>query len=335
MENSKYIKQYINESSYSSFIFSKVITNRDYDSFNRNIRNRMNLLERSSDSVVNTKGNKMNLSERSVYKENTQNDLEYKIIGMRLIYYISDSFVPSTKYIIYCKNNNNKIEIILDSDNEIMQIRKTNNFKFITMICSKNIYIDINNLSNINAYDILSKNIHIFNKTIKHKEKRPVWIFGGSYNNAIKYFGKKMKSYSIDENKILPTVITSNSIIMSSYSSDLNITIEDIKKNCIGNNEYIFVGFEKIINKNISLLSKMCYIKYVYIFTGERNVGKRYISTIFNGKSVYETIYSETLPNIMDYDFVIINSEFRFTYNDIINRYKGNNIFVSVHFTRI
>lgn len=286
------------------------------------------------------------------YKVNIKRNREwndsykYKIIGAKTIYYISEFLIPSTKYIIYCKNiNEKKIEITLGVN--ILHIKYVTQFKNITMIPNKNIFIDIqilysiNNLS-FNPYSELINNIIIFNKTVKHKDTRPVWIYGGSYTKGINYFRKYIKSFSIDENKILPDIIACDTIIMSNI---LPVTLNNIKNRCIGNNEYIFVGFEQIKitnkitnknkNKNNFFLSKINLCKHVYIFTGDKNIGKRHIAHRLNTDNIYETKFSYVLPNEMKYDIVIISPNSEFTYLDIIDKYDGNYIFISVHFSKV
>ena len=285
----------------------------------------------------NTENNWNAMEVSRYFPESTkENTYKYKIIGAKTVHYISELLIPHTKYILYCKNiNDKKIEIIIGVNT--LHIKYITEFKNITMIPNKNIFIDIQVLYNINnhsynPYSELINNIMLFNKTLKHKDNRPVWIYGGSCKKGINYFRQYIKSFSIDENKILPDIIACDTIIMSTI---LQITLNDIKNKCIGNNEYIFVGFEKIRIKNNSLLSKINSCKHIYIFTGDKNLGKRHIAHSLNTDNIYETKFSLVLPNELNHDIVIISPNSNFTYLDIIDKYNGNYVFISVHFSKV
>ena len=304
-----------------------------------------NWKEHITSLILSDSKNKCNISEEKIshkvhMKKNREQDdsYKYKIIGAKTIHYISELLIPSTKYVLYCKNTNEeKIEIILDLNT--LHIKYITEFKNITMIPNKNIFVDIQILYNINniaynPYSELINNIMIFNKTLKHKDNRPVWIYGGSYKKGIDNFRKYIKSFSIDENKFLPDIIACDTIIMNTI---LPITLNDIKNRCIGNNEYIFVGFEqiKIKIKTNSFLSNINSYKYIYIFTGDENLGKRHIAYSLNTENIYETKFSSVLPSKMNYDIVIISPNSEFTYLDIIDKYNENYVFISVHFSKI
>jgi hypothetical protein len=223
------------------------------------------------------------------YNDNTEYNsiYNYRVFGLKVIHYISKTYLPKTKYILYCKNSsNNKLELILgentikmksiDNPNDANDVNDANDandtndanyvddidyieyientciqkniyhsniLKNMTMICSKNIYINIKYIHNINPYQMLKNNLNLFIKTPKHKDKRPVWIYGGTYIKGIDYFRKYIPSFGLDDYDILPTFIACNTIIMS---SNPYIKIQHIKNKCIGNNEYIYLDFNII-----------------------------------------------------------------------------------------
>ena len=260
---------------------------------------------------------------------------KYKIVGFNVHHYISHMLTHDKNYIIYGINKQgNKIEITFG--NNILEIKNIEEYKLITMIPKKNIVIDLLMLYNqqfrMNQYDKFIKNIHNFTKTEKYMDKRPVWIFGGSYQKGIEHFRKYINTFSIEENGILPDMIACNTIIIPNNS---NVTVNKIKERCIGDNEYIFVGFEKI-RTDKTFFSKIHRHKYVYIFTGEHNLGKHYIAQYFHTKTVYEAKYLYFLPSEMNHNIVIINSDSFISCENIINRYNNDNyVFISVHFSRI
>jgi len=300
----------------------------------------------------------VSLPEQELFHKNDCSRYTYKIIGATSIHYISDNLTQCIKYVLYCKNKyDEKIEIIIGIN--MLHMKHVTQFENITMVPNKKIFINIQLFYNsyfFDPYEELINNITIFNKTMKHKDLRPIWIYGGSCEEGIDFFKESIKSFSIDKNEILPDIIACDTIIIGTSG----ININDIKKRCIGNNEYIFVGFENIIKKE-HFLPKYGSAKNVYIFTGDKYLGKRHIAYNLNKKitnnkiecaslfynnvcfkenkiepcDVYETKGSSVLPNKMNHDIVIISPDSKFTYLDIIEKYNGNYNFISIHFSKI
>lgn len=89
-------------------------------------------------------------------------------------------------------------------------------------------------------------NMDLFVKTIRAKEKRPVWIFIGESNIGKSYLSslmsQKLTVYETDSNQTLPDVLTESIIVVGNkYKFD----ISDITKRIFGESEIIYVNFSK------------------------------------------------------------------------------------------
>ena len=86
-------------------------------------------------------------------------------------------------------------------------------------------------------------NMYLFEKTIRAKEKRPVWLFYGNSNLGKSFLSDKMiylTKYETDSNKELPTTITESIIVVG---NKYKFTIDDIKNRIFGEYELILVNF--------------------------------------------------------------------------------------------
>jgi hypothetical protein len=89
-------------------------------------------------------------------------------------------------------------------------------------------------------------NTEQFEKTIRHRENRLVWIFKGKSNVGKSFLANKLKKmtiYETDYNAILPDEIIEDVVVIG---NKYNFTIEDIKKNIFGNFNLILVDFKEL-----------------------------------------------------------------------------------------
>lgn len=262
-----------------------------------------------------------------------------KLIGINVIYFVSN-METKTKYILCCLDNDFKRKQIILS-NDIIEIKTVEKFNGLTMIPKYFIEIpnfENNELINMNieeyiksCYDLML-NDKLFKKTIRYKDKRPVWFIGGSSKNGKKYISKKLNlsKFMLNKHDFLPDLIECDIIVLSENN---RYPIEDIKKRCIGNNEYIYIDIEEKISSYPRLFFSRC--RYIYIFIGESNIGKTHISQNLEGVDIYETDSSPILPDKMISNIIILGKRYIFDIDDIISRYNKNCIFIYVEFSKI
>lgn len=262
-----------------------------------------------------------------------------KLLGIKINHYISN-MESYTKYILcFISINGDKKQIIYDTkiNNDIsFYIKNVESFNGLSLIPTELISIPFfdNNYDNIDDFiKIILLKLHSFKKTIRYKDKRPIWLFGGSSKNAKRFISSKtnISKFDLYEHNFLPDLIECDIIILNDNKYDIN-SVNNIKKKCIGNNEFIYVNFEEIYYSNSPL-----YIfrkkQYVYIFIGDTNLGKSYIAHSLQNLTVYETDENNSLPDFLDHNIVIINKSTQIDIEDIMSRYNGKNTFFLVEFS--
>jgi len=182
-----------------------------------------------------------------------------RIIGLRVIHKPNK---PDEYLINAVLSDNSKIEIYLSND--FKTSKKVSKFRGYTFILFKSPIIPDLEIgqssysSEIFNFDEKSFNIDLtkFEKTVRYKEKRPVWLFKGPSNMGKSFIAEhcSLKSYETDMSDKLPDEIDADIIVIG---NKYKYSIEDIKSKCIGNNEYILVEFSSIEENN-----KIKYLKY-------------------------------------------------------------------------
>lgn len=87
-------------------------------------------------------------------------------------------------------------------------------------------------------------NMDLFKESVRHKEKRPVWLFEGNSNLGKSFLASKLKDlfvYETDSNETLPESIIADVIV---FGNKYPHNIADIKSRIFGEYELIFVGFK-------------------------------------------------------------------------------------------
>lgn len=272
-----------------------------------------------------------------------------KLLGIKLLHYVHFMETYTRFILCFITNNNEKKEIIINNINNkdkslyIKTVLLFDDFSLIPNTLLELPDIDFNNIdtyidTNIDINKIVYEFIHtyilkcnIFTKTIKYKDKRPIWLFGGSCAKAKKYISSKtnISKFYLDEYNFLPTLIECDIIVLDDNET---YNIDNIKKRCIGHNEFIKVNFyEKITS--ISPRYFFYKKKYVYIFIGTSNLGKSYIANSLNELSIYEIDSNINLPDEL-YSNIIIIGDSNIDINDVISKYYGNYRFFYVEFYR-
>lgn len=89
--------------------------------------------------------------------------------------------------------------------------------------------------------------------------------------------------------------------------------------------------FFKLAKKNDRVLEK----RPVWIFKGDSGLGKSYISSyLVEFKSIYETDSSETLPNVIYDDIIVLGNKYNFSEEDIVSRLYGDVEVIKVNFSK-
>ena len=104
------------------------------------------------------------------------------------------------------------------------------------------------------------------------------------------------------------------------------------KMSCDGGDSYYPSGY---ISVNMGLFKETKRIKHkrpVWVFIGKSNVGKSFIGSHLRGLSVYETDSSDTLPEAIEADVVILGNKYRFTTQEIDERIIGEHELCIVSF---
>jgi hypothetical protein len=269
-----------------------------------------------------------------------------KLLGIKLVHYVHFMETYTRFILCFITNNNEKKQIIINNINNkdkslyIKTVLLFDEFSLIPYDLLELPDLDLNNIdTNIDLNNIIYEFINIyifkynsFTKTVKYKDKRPIWFFGGSCNKAKKYISSKtnISKFNLDEHNFLPTLIECDIIVMDNNEI---YNINDIKKRCIGHNEFIKVNFEEKITP-ISHRYIFYKKKYVYIFIGTSNLGKSYIANSLEGLSIYEIDSNINLPDKLDANIIIIGGKNNIDINDIISKYYGNYTFFYVDFNR-
>jgi hypothetical protein len=253
------------------------------------------------------------------------------ILGIKIIYYVYNIEFKK-KYLIYCLYNNKQRILITINDNQI-NVENIDFFNEYTLIPTIKIEFPIKYF--INNHKSFEFKFELFKdkfkKTKRHKDKRLVWFYVGP-SNSKEYIleNTDMSCFDLVKHNFLPDLIECD-IIITEEEIKSNFSYDEIKKRCIGDNEYIIVYFNKI-NDNIKKYWYKRY-NYVYIFNGDKYTGKRYIANKIKNMSIYETDSNYILPNNLKENVIIIGNKYKFTINDIMSKYKGNNIFINVEFS--
>jgi hypothetical protein len=262
-----------------------------------------------------------------------------KLIGINFIHYVSN-METKTKYILCCLDDClNRKQIILNND--ILEIKNVEKFNGLTIIpkyfieipdfeSHDSLNMDINDFIK-SCYDLIL-NHNLFKKTLRHKDKRPVWFFGGSSKNGKKYITSRLNlsKFLLNKHNFLPDLIECDVIVLGENNK---YQLEDIKKRCIGENEYIYINIEEKVSSYARLLFSRC--KYIYIFIGESNIGKTYISQHIENVDIYETDSSSILPTKLTQNIIILGQRYIFDIDDIISKYNKNCVFIYVEFQKI
>jgi hypothetical protein len=253
----------------------------------------------------------------------------YSIIGFRIKYYFNNLNNHSTKYIFCIRNSQNK-SFEIHGSNDILEIHEVSFFQGFTWIPKKRILIpEITNLLEVSndvfSFDLINGikvNTDLFRKSLRHKEKRPVWLLLGE-NKYIYQLTKNMimSIYNTNLSETLSSEIISDIIIIGEQKY---FSIDEILLNCKGDNEYIFVNFTMYKNNDSN--------ENIFLFTGPSNMGKSYLSH-YTEFSVYETDSSSFLPSIIDDRIVSIGKKYNFDINELISKFVYVNNYIIVDFT--
>jgi len=87
-------------------------------------------------------------------------------------------------------------------------------------------------------------NMKMFNETVRHRIKRPVWIFQGESTTGKDILAHKLKKLNIfetDSVKVLPDVIIEDVVVMGDQN---DFQLEDVKKRLFGDVDVIVVDFK-------------------------------------------------------------------------------------------
>jgi len=87
-------------------------------------------------------------------------------------------------------------------------------------------------------------NMDLFTETLRHKEKRPVWIFKGKSNKGKSFISGKLKDvtvYETDSSKDLPEVIKETVIVLG---NKYKFKVKDIKERLFGEVDVCIVKFK-------------------------------------------------------------------------------------------
>ncbi|QWU14233.1 hypothetical protein SAMN04487895_101523 [Paenibacillus sophorae] len=88
-----------------------------------------------------------------------------------------------------------------------------------------------------------SVDMDLFIQTIRHKDKRPVWVFKGSSNRGKSYIAAHINGlevYETDSQETLPDSITSDVIVLGNKNT---YTIDELEPKIFGNYELHIVDF--------------------------------------------------------------------------------------------
>lgn len=185
--------------------------------------------------------------------------------------------VVMEKHIICAKDENNKkYEIVLSEDQgvcgsgwttaswghiELNEVERFNGFTHkpvkpleIPAINDEKDYID-NDVFHL-SYDggdgyypsgYYSVDMSLFKEGIRHKEKRPVWVFSGDSNTGKSFLSGKLNDltvYETDSSEQLPDEIHADVIVLG---QKYDFTVNDVGERIIGEHELIPVYFNPVI----------------------------------------------------------------------------------------
>jgi hypothetical protein len=105
---------------------------------------------------------------------------------------------------------------------------------------------------------------------------------------------------------------------------DITIKNEVFELSATGGDYYYPSGYYTI---NMNLFEETVRAKDkrpVWIFKGESNSGKSFLSHKLSGLTVYETDVSDTLPDIIKEDVVVIGNKYKFDIEDIKSKLFGD-----------
>lgn len=218
----------------------------------------------------------------------------FTIIGLRYFYHSSGKMTY-----IFCAIDSNGKRLEIHVNDEIQVIYQNCGYTWIPKSRFK-----IDSLKDILLY---CNDIDInFTKTIRHMEKKPVWIFIGLYN---------VISPILNTLALSVFDITKHNFNGKISSDIIYAGLNDYSELCSEDYLYITVNFK--VNRIISAAER----DYIYIFTGNSNIGKSYISHK-TSLLVYETDQSPILPDKFDndYDIIVIGNKYLFDIDSIISK---------------
>lgn len=263
-----------------------------------------------------------------------------KIFGIKVRYYVK-SMNFQIKFILCCLTDK-KEKIAIEIDEHDLKINKVSSFngfslipKSFSNISISDTYINDSDGILVNKdlyYRYLLNNIDVFSKTMKYKEKRPVWFFKGSNSKAKNYIADKtnISKFYIDKYNFIPDLIECDIIV---FPDNYVVPDNTFTNRCIGNNEYISVSFETKMNNNIKYMFRNK--RYIYIFIGEPNIGKKYIANSL-GLEIFETDKYTVLPERIEENIIIMGKTKVYDIDlDIIPRFRGDCRFIYVEFNYI
>lgn len=139
------------------------------------------------------------------------------------------------------------------------KVRRVSNFGGFTYVPKHELHVEEKRNGLISDENILwsipkqTLDINLFKKTIRAKDKRPVWIFKGDSNSGKSFLshlviGKSV--YETDSSSILKEIITEDIIVLG---NKYKFSIEEIENKIFGEHESIIVDFT-IQNKGRNLL---------------------------------------------------------------------------------
>ena len=225
------------------------------------------------------------------------------IFGLKYFY------LPCGKIILIivgADKDGKRIEIHLGE--EIKVLYKISGFTWIA-----NKPFKINSIEEIHNY---CKDISLyFKQTPRHMLKRPVWIFVGSSSLVNRILESlSLSIFYISKKPFTGRII--EDIIYSESNNYSHICIED----------YLYIS---VIFSEYRIISES--FQSIYIFTGDSNKGKSYISSN-TSLSVYETDKSQSLPNVLSYDIVVVGKKYPFDIEMISKIIDKNMNIIHVNF---
>jgi glycerol-3-phosphate cytidylyltransferase-like family protein len=189
--------------------------------------------------------------------------------------------------------------------------------------------------SEVFSFNKFTNKFHVsldfFEKSIRHLDQRPVWLFIGPMQLGPMIISSDCKNISSKLLNLLQDEQFNQDIIVIGNKSHVNPI--DVTKNCAGINYYITVTFNLMHDPNI--LDESLNNNFVFLFVGASNLGKSFIAMNCLTLKSYETDQSNILPDKLECNIVVIGNRKKFEIEDIKSRFNEDKIFILVTFQKL